>query len=190
MTRESPNKCILGQMNLFNMLKSCLCYLSICQCKFFKCRFSCTAMILDMTMRNKKGLKLFLGIKFIINNNRTVTINMTAYLEEVFDQFPEDISQSVGTAATSSLFEVDHKSPLLDKEKNDGFRSLVIKFLWLTKSGRPDIEVTLSCLYTRVADTIDDWFKLKILMRFLHATKNDERIIGINDILNSSHIST
>ena len=52
------------------------------------------------------------------------------------------------------------------------------------KRARPDIDLTVTFLCTRVKSlTKDDWHKLKRLMSWLKQTATDVRIIGADDLL-------
>jgi hypothetical protein len=78
---------------------------------------------------------------------------------------------------------VDEDLPLLDEDKADLFHSIVAKLLWLEKRVRPDIETTIAFLTTRVAaPNISDWSKLQRLVYYLHTYKDDNRIMGTDDL--------
>lgn len=52
------------------------------------------------------------------------------------------------------------------------------------KRGRSDIEVHLSFLMTRmVVFAKEYWGKLERVLKFLHGTVNDKRIVGTRDIV-------
>ena len=53
----------------------------------------------------------------------------------------------------------------------------------MMKRSRPDIELTISFLCTRVRNpSMDDWKKMKRLLGWLESTINDTRIIGANSL--------
>ena len=87
------------------------------------------------------------------------------------DEFPEDCSKSVTTPAATHLFEVDNNQEKLNTLMKQIFHTYVAKLLFVSKRGRPDIQVAIAFLSTRVTipDT-DDWKKLVRLMRYINAT--------------------
>ena len=51
------------------------------------------------------------------------------------------------------------------------FHTYVAKMLFVSKRGRPDIQVAIASLSTRVTEPdTDDWKKLVRLMRYVNAT--------------------
>ena len=58
-----------------------------------------------------------------------------------------------------------------------------MKLMWLEKRTRPDLELSISFLSTRVRQPMDsDWAKLKRVLQYLYSTIDDVRIIGIDDL--------
>ena len=59
------------------------------------------------------------------------------------------------------------------------FHAFVAKALFAASRGRPDIQVALAFLCTRVKNpTEEDWIKLLRMMRFLHKTQDDVLTLG------------
>ncbi len=59
------------------------------------------------------------------------------------------------------------------------FHSIVQKLMYICKRARPDLEPALSYLSTQVScPSISDSDKLQRLLDFLHATKDDRRVVG------------
>jgi hypothetical protein len=86
--------------------------------------------------------------------------------------------------AKSKLFTVSTELMPLGEPKADIFHSVTAIVLWLCKRSRPDLETAVSFLCTRVqAPTIEDWGKLRRLLKFLKKMKNDIRVMGADDIL-------
>ena len=108
---------------------------------------------------------------------------MSDYIKEAIDAFPEDILTSVNTCASRNLFDLNENDKLVSPDRAETFHSIVAKLLWVMKRGRPDIELPISFLCTRVkAPSVKDWEKLKRVLQFLYGTLKDNRIIGFNDL--------
>ena len=56
-----------------------------------------------------------------INDNKSVTIDMSDYIREALDQFPEEIKQAVSTPATNNIFAVNEQTEKLSEEHRDIF---------------------------------------------------------------------
>ena len=71
-------------------------------------------------------------------------------------------------------------------EKNEGFHHIVAKLLFVTKRARIDVDLTVSFLCTRLSRSdVNDWEKIRRLLRYLYDTIDLARTIGANgmDIL-------
>jgi hypothetical protein len=66
-------------------------------------------------------------------------ISMKCYLEEAIEESKMDITGTVNTPATRTLFEVDDASPLLNKDDAEIFHSVVAKLLYVATRARMDI---------------------------------------------------
>ena len=68
------------------------------------------------------------------------------------------------------------------KEKAEVFHTTVSKGLFLSKRARPDIQIAIAFLCTRVKEpTVEDWSKLGRLMDYLKRTKDECLIIKMDD---------
>mmetsp|Transcript_16608 Transcript_16608/g.23570 ORF Transcript_16608/g.23570 Transcript_16608/m.23570 type:complete len:462 (-) Transcript_16608:60-1445(-) len=124
-----------------------------------------------------------LGINFTINDNGTIELDTIQYLRDILSNFPDKISESATSPATKDIFEVKEEDETLDKGRGEIFHMTCAKLLWVMKRSRPDIEVPISFLCTRVVEpTIKDWEKLLRVMSFINGTIKDKRIVGINDM--------
>ena len=113
----------------------------------------------------------YVGIDIIYNDDGTVTIDMIEYLKEAVNEFPEDVTKEVPSPAALYLFEVNDDTPKLPKEKKEIFHRITAKLLFVSRRGRPDIQLTIAFLCTRTTKSDeDDWKKLKRLMQYLNAT--------------------
>jgi Reverse transcriptase (RNA-dependent DNA polymerase). len=125
----------------------------------------------------------FLGMKIVLHENRTVSIDMKSYVKEAIANFGEDITKNVTTPATRCLFTVRDDSPTLDQERADNFHSIVAKLLYICKRCRLDIQNAIAFLTTWVSKPDeDDWKKLKRLLQYLRGTLDDKLILSCVDI--------
>jgi hypothetical protein len=115
----------------------------------------------------------YVGMDIIYNDDNTVSICMEQYLTEAIEDFPEDIDRVVISPAALHLFDVDEDCKKLEEKKREIFHHIVAKLLFVSKRGRPDIQVANAFLGTRTtkADE-DDWKKLKRLLQYLYSTKD------------------
>ena len=113
-----------------------------------------------------------LGMTLDFSEKWKVKIDQTKGIKQMLEEFPEPIRSTAETPAAENLFDV-HESPLLDRDKADIFHSFVAKNLCFCKRGRPDIQVAVAFLCTRVKEpTQQDWHKLMRLMRHLKRTQD------------------
>ena len=101
----------------------------------------------------------------------TVDIDMSPYLQEALDDFPDIIDRIVTSPAANHIFDIDPTSPKLSEEKREKLHSIVAKLLFVSTRGRPDIHLPISFLTSRCtkADE-DDWKKLKRLLQYIKCT--------------------
>ena len=88
---------------------------------------------------------------------------MTKYLEEMINEFPEEIDKKAVTPAADHLFKVRPPSEqkLLSEEQARSFHHAVAKLLFVCIWDRRDIQTALAFLTTQVkAPDKDDWAKL------------------------------
>ena len=103
----------------------------------------------------------------------TVKIDMSDYIKGTIKDFPEDCTKPVNTPATTHQFEVNEQQTKLDQDKAKLFHTYVVKLLFVSKRGMPDIQVAIAFLSTRIiVPDVDDWKNLLRLMMYLNATKD------------------
>ena len=106
-----------------------------------------------------------------------VKIDMSEYTKKMITQF-EEMMGEIGTAKTPAaehLFMVNEDGVKLDEEKSVIFHNMTAKALYLSKRARPDIQVAVSFLTTRVQKPDeDDWKKLLRMLKYLKATMDLE----------------
>ena len=121
----------------------------------------------------------YLAMKLDSSKKGEVKIDMTKYVQEMLDTFPETVSKGASTPANENLYKINERSPKLNKKRAEEFHTAVAKALFMSKRARPDIQPTNAFLCTRVKNpTEEDWGKLTRMMRFLYKTKDDSLVLS------------
>jgi len=97
---------------------------------------------------------------------------MDDYIKKMLDELPPSMDGVAAMLASDHLFEVNKQNPeMLDQATSDMFHTNVAKLLFLCKRARPDIQMAVAFLCTRVkGPDMDDYHKLKRVMRYLRGT--------------------
>ena len=97
--------------------------------------------------------------------------------------FPEDLGGRVTSPAADHLRDVDPDAEKLGEEKAQTFHTITARTLFCGKRARPDLLPTVVFLCTRIkGPDVDDWKKLKRLMKFMQQTENDVLTLSANDL--------
>ena len=113
----------------------------------------------------------YLGMTLDFSERNKVKVSMEGYIETLLSDY--GVSGAAESPATNRLFEVDSKSPRLDKEEAEKFHTFSCKLLYLAARVRSDISVATSFLCTRVTrSSVQDKCKLDRVIRYLNATKS------------------
>ena len=113
-----------------------------------------------------------------------VKVRMKGYIEEAIQAFPDELStRAPKTPAADHIFEVNPDGVPIDQEKKIIFHHIVAKLLFVSTRGRPDIQVPISFLTSRVAKpTEDDWKKLARVLGYLKDTMDLCLTLQSNDM--------
>jgi hypothetical protein len=114
----------------------------------------------------------YLGMKIDYSDRSKVRITMNEYVDKMLKELPHDMDGTAASPASNHLFRTNNKDPiLLSAEKGEMFHHNVAKLLFLCKRARPDIQLAVAFLTTRVkCPDIDDYKKLARVMRYLRGT--------------------
>ena len=124
----------------------------------------------------------YLGMKLVFDDNKGIKIDMKDYVMEMINDYPDELNGKSKTPANEKLFKVNEKSQKLTKEKAELFHTMVAKGLFLSKRSRPDIQMTIAFLCTRVREpTMEDWYKLHHLLDYLKRTKDECLILKMDN---------
>ena len=88
----------------------------------------------------------------------------------------------MATPAAAHLFDTEEDNPaLLSEEDATLFHHIVAKLLYLSKRARPDIQLAVAFLFTRVHEPdTDDYKKLVRLTKYIEATIGLPLILSID----------
>jgi hypothetical protein len=98
-----------------------------------------------------------------------VKVTMIDYLKGVINDFPEKITGTAMSPATTNLYDFrpDKERTVLNEEQAWAFHHAVAQLLFATARARKDIQHTVAFLTTRVkSPDKDDWTKLKRLLKY------------------------
>ena len=127
----------------------------------------------------------YLGMTLDFTDKGQVHIKMMEYLYEVLVDLPREFDGEASTPAASHLFDVDEDSPLVSEDRAQFFHTYVAKTLFVCKRVRPDLQTAVSFLCTRVKHcTEEDWKKLKRMLQYMRATKDDYLTLSATSLYN------
>ena len=121
----------------------------------------------------------YLGMVLDIKANGEIKMRMDGYVDGVLASFPEyeSIRKST-TPATINLFKPGNGELLCERDKKR-FHTTTARLLYLSKRTRPDIQLPVLYLCTRVKHpTTDDDCKLFKILGYLKMTRNKARTIS------------
>ena len=115
----------------------------------------------------------YLGMMIDYSEEGKVKILMVDYIEKMVADLPADMDGTAPTPAANHLFKVNTVNPKrLEPQMADMFHHNVVKLLFLCNRSRPDIQMSVAFLCTRVKEPdYDDYKKLAQTMKYLCGTK-------------------
>jgi len=115
----------------------------------------------------------YLGMDMDFRSKGVVEISMVPYLQEIIEEFPEDLGKAAATPAASYLFDESENPVLLSEERARVFHHTVAKILWAAMRARPDLLTAMSFLTSKVrAPDEDDMKKLTRTLSYIRNTVN------------------
>jgi Reverse transcriptase (RNA-dependent DNA polymerase). len=128
----------------------------------------------------ESGTRLnYLGMVLDVMKNGEIKMRMDGYVDSVLSSFPEyDSIRKSTTPASINLFKPGSGRLLCETDKKR-FHTTTAKLLYLSKRTRPDIQLPVLYLCTRVKEpTVDDDTKLLKILGYLKLTRSKVRIIS------------
>lgn len=123
----------------------------------------------------------YLGMKLNYEVEGQVSCDMTAYVEMMIKDFPQQLEGESKIPWNDNLFKVSENVTKLDKTRAEQFHTVVAQGLFLCKRARPDISPAIAFLTTRVKNPDEeDWEKLVRMMKFLKYSRKDVLTLQAN----------
>jgi type IV secretory pathway ATPase VirB11/archaellum biosynthesis ATPase len=107
-------------------------------------------------------IRNYLGMTIDFSNKAKVRFTMIDNIQEMLDKQPNnmEVGEAV-TVAAEHLFTADEDGTKLSNEDVTVFHHMTAKMLYLSKRARPDLQLAVAFICTRVKDPdTDDWKKL------------------------------
>jgi hypothetical protein len=126
---------------------------------------------------------VYVGMNIHFPGNGEAKITMSEYIKECVEDFPDDCTGTVRTPAAEHLFHVDEACPKLEEPRRKILHRITAKLLFVANRARPDVQLPISFLSSRVtcADE-DDWKKLKRMLQYLNGTIDMSLTLSIDNI--------
>ncbi|VEU38525.1 unnamed protein product [Pseudo-nitzschia multistriata] len=125
----------------------------------------------------------YLGMTIDFSKTGKVQFTMHDYIENMLAELPPGLGEGESaTPAGHHLFDVNEVNPeILSEKERVIYHTNTAKLLFLAKRARPDIQLPVAFLCTRVrgADR-DDWKKLDRVMKYLRGSIGLPLILGID----------
>jgi hypothetical protein len=77
----------------------------------------------------------YVGMDIIFPGDGTVKIDMSSYLNEALEDFPETLDKIVTSPAADHIFDVNDNTPKLSEKKREKLHSIVAKLLFVSTRG-------------------------------------------------------
>ena len=134
-------------------------------------------------MENKRFLHEYLGITIDYSIPQKLVFTMFDYLEDVIVEADKDLKNScLYYPGSDSLMKMDYNLPSLPTKDAKLFHHHVARLLFVSKRTRPDIQVCVEFLCTRVkAPTEQDYKNLGKVINYLKETVHLPLVVGAED---------
>jgi hypothetical protein len=122
----------------------------------------------------------YLGMVLQIDRNlRCINMSIAHGVKSLLEFAGIQGNEKRATPCLENLFKVDSNSIPMEEKEKDKFHSTVAKCLYISQHGRPDINLTVSFLASRVHNpTMQDGEKLKHLLWYLNGSRDESINIG------------
>ncbi|KAG7356172.1 enoyl-CoA hydratase [Nitzschia inconspicua] len=126
----------------------------------------------------------YLGMTIDFSNTEFVQFYMHDFVNGIIEETPAELLKGIPTTpAANHLFDIDDNAEKLDSQQAITFHHLVAKLLYLCKRARPDLQLAVAFLTTRVqSPDVDDWKKLGRCLTYLRETKDEKLTLGADDL--------
>ncbi len=134
---------------------------------------------------HRGGKGKYLGMHLDFTEPGVFQVDMSHYVQEILDGFPEDIARTSATPHSENLFVVkeDGSNIWLSEDKAMQFHRTTAQLLFLSTRARRDIQTAVSFLTTRVKQPDeDDWCKIRKVLEYLKGTKSLKLRVEVGDL--------
>lgn len=124
----------------------------------------------------------YLGMQLDLNHPGKIRVTMVDYIDQILAEAPLEFTGTAPTPAARHFFDTSDDTPKLNNEDAAKFHHMVAKTLFLAKRARPDIQLSVSFLCTRVqCSDAHDWKKLWRLIQYLRGSRELPLILEADD---------
>ena len=124
------------------------------------------------TVRGKQHDYLAMILDYSVDG--VLKVDMRYYVDAMIKEFPYELKSKVTGPWTENLLKIDKSAKSLNDERKKIFHTFVMKAMFLSKRGWPDVNHAISILSSRVKESNEgDWKKLLHVMNFLKNTRDD-----------------
>jgi hypothetical protein len=127
----------------------------------------------------------YLGMELDYSEPGRVKITMISYLQDIINEFPEEIIGTKVTPAADYLFKVRDRGEAkpLPEEQATIFHRTVAKLVFVQARARRDLQTPVAFLTTRVkGPDEDDWGKLKRVLQYIKGTINMPLVLSADSM--------
>ena len=134
----------------------------------------------DKLTKNRGNIHEYLGMTIDYSIQGKVVFTMFDFLEDIIVEAPEDLKNQLSRyPGNNKLFHVDENSKPLSPKRRELFHRTVAQLLFASKWARPDIQVCVAFLCTRVMKaTEEDYVKLGKAINYLKETIHLPLVLG------------
>ena len=128
-------------------------------------------------------MHVYLGMKIDFTKKGKGKFSMIHYINAMLEKVPDDMKGKAAIAAGKHIFVVNEDDPKkLSEEDAVMFHHNTAKLLFLAKRARPERQINVAFLCTRVNGPVtDDSKKLARVMKYLHETLGLPLALGTDD---------
>jgi len=126
----------------------------------------------------------YIGMTVDYSEPGKVKFSTVDFIKQTVAEAPQGLIGGIAsTPAAKHLFDVNPNAEKLSAEDSEIFHRFVAKLLWVCKRTRPDIQLAVSFLTTRVqSPDVDDWKKLGRCLTYLRDNAEDVLTLAADDI--------
>ena len=123
----------------------------------------------------------YLGMTIYYSSPGKIIVSMINYIGKMIDDIPEDMKGESATPAAHHLFDISEDATKLSQPNTDLFHHFVAQLLYLSNRERPDIQLAVSFLCTRLRGPDTDYYNnMARVMKYIQGTIGLPLILSID----------